>query len=340
MQRRGFIGGFLGTGLQAVLTRVAGVRQSTDLTLGTSTVAPAKLDHLELITDSYARAYLTRPPVELLMQITGTLAEVQNLAATRQPLDTQRRLWYLTGALAGLTGMVLINLGAEAHAEARATFGTARTAAEGHGDRKLRAWLLTQEAVIDLYYGDPGAVIDLAEQARLLAGSSPSSASAWAHALLARAHARRGEHRDALSALHRCEAIVAALDPYPAERAESALGYTPRQAHFHAGNVLTTVGDLGAALPHQRAALNLYPADNYMDRTLVHHDQARGLVAAGRPEEGCALLAETIADIPVDYRVDLVKAPARDILASIGNQHRKLPEARGLRDLLAIGPAR
>jgi hypothetical protein len=71
-----------------------------------------------------------------------------------------------------------------------------------------------------------------------------------------------------------------ALADLPAhQRADTALGYTERQLHFHAGDILVTLGDWQAAHRAFGQADELYASTEVLDRALVAFGQAQCLLA-------------------------------------------------------------
>ena len=127
----------------------------------------------------------------------------------RQPLEFVERLCQLAARLAGLAGMTMIDVGDQRLA--RSFFNTARTAADETGDRQLRAWVAVREALVPLYYGDPGQAAAAARASADLAGQRPCVASAMAPIVEARALARLARARGK-------EAAPAAEAARPAER--------------------------------------------------------------------------------------------------------------------------
>src|SRR4029077_15605390 len=131
----------------------------------------------------------------------------------RQPLDFSERLCRLAAQLAGLAGMIMIDVGHQRLA--RSFFRTARTAGDETGDRQLRAWIAVREALVPLYYGDPAEAVALgragggpargAEGVALaragagLAGRNVCVAAAMAPVMEARALARVAARRGGIA---------------------------------------------------------------------------------------------------------------------------------------------
>src|SRR5262249_58652432 len=104
--------------------------------------------------------YVNAPPSPLVGDVLLDFGDVRRMSERRQSLEFSERLCRLAGRLAGLIGMVMINVGDQRLA--RSYFRTARTAADETGDRDLRAWVAVREALVPLYYGDPAEASALA----------------------------------------------------------------------------------------------------------------------------------------------------------------------------------
>ena len=168
-----------------MLGSVESIRRRMDDTLVSATVSPAMLDQWEEATIGFGRQYMNTPPLRLLCDVMLEFSAVRKAMERRQPVDLQERLCRMAAQLAGLSGMIMVNLGD--HRLARSFFRTGRTAADETGDRALRAWVTAREALVPLYYGDPREALNLAKKSRDLAGQTPCAAQAMAPVVEARA---------------------------------------------------------------------------------------------------------------------------------------------------------
>jgi hypothetical protein len=170
------------------LGAVTRIRRRMDDALAGGTVSATLLDQWEETTAGYGSQYMTVPPWRLLCDVLLDFGDVRRMCEHRQPLDFCERLCRLAGQLAGLAGMLMIDLGQQRLA--KSFFRTARTAADETGDRHLRAWVTVREALVPLYYGDPAEACALARSGAGLAGHNVCVGAAMAPVLEARALAR------------------------------------------------------------------------------------------------------------------------------------------------------
>ena len=200
------------------------IRRRMDDALVRGTVSAIMLDEWEEATVGYGRQYMTVPPLRLLCDVLLDFGDVRRMSERRQSLEFSERLCRLAGRLAGLVGMIMINVGDQRLA--RSFFRTARTAADETGDRHLRAWVAVREALVPLYYGDPAEASALARAGAGLAGRNPCVAGVMAPVLEARAlawTAARREDAGTGTALRRVRTLLGArargAGPAPGHRA-------------------------------------------------------------------------------------------------------------------------
>ncbi len=314
------------------------IRRRMDEALLGATVSAAMIDQLEEAAAAHGRDYPAAAPVQLLCDVLLDLGDVRRICAERQPVDFAQRLCWLAGQLAGLGGMIMLNLGDQR--QARSFFRTAKTAADETGDRRLRAWVAAREALVPLYYGDPREALGLASTAVDLAGRHQCAAAVLGQAVAARAVARLGRGRR--EALNRVRAgfdrAHEALADLPATaRADTAFGYTERQLFFHEGDALAQVGDVQAAARALAHAGRLYPGAEFLDRALVGLGRARCLLDAAEPEEALRLAAATLACLAPGRRAAIITRAARDLAAAAADSYLGLPALAGYREALAAG---
>jgi tetratricopeptide (TPR) repeat protein len=315
------------------------IRRRMDDALLAGRVCPTMIDRWEEIAAGYARQYMTAPPVRLLCDVLLDFGDIRRLCAERQPIESAERLCHLAGRLAGLAGIILIDQGDPRLA--RSFFRTARTAVDETGDRGLRAWVAAREALVPLYYGDPGEALALASSAVDLAGRTLCVAGVMAPVVAARAAARMGGRgrRDALEqargALDRAHDV---LDDLPAcDRADTAFGYTERQLYFHEGDTLVALGDWQGASRAFAHALRGYSPDESLDRTLIVLGQARCLLEAAEPEQALRLSQDALLGLPREHRPQIVLRAARLLGRSAAARHAGLPALREYREALLTG---
>lgn len=324
------------------------IRRRMDRALLSGTVSVPLLDRWEESTLGYGRQYMSVPPLRLLCDVLLDLAEVRRMCEERQPLDVAERLCRLAAQLAGLAGITMHDLGD--HRLARSFFRTARSAADETGDRQLRAWIAARESLVPLYYGDPREAAGLAVAAADLAGRQPCAASVMAPVNRERAQARlvslgqagreglggqagqRAARDRARASLDRAQDALADLPPE--QRADTALGYTERQLHFHTGDILVTLGDWQAAHRAFSQAGELYASTEVLDRALVGLGKARCLLAADEPDQALTLGREVLVALPPEHRTAVVLQVARSLGRDAARRDRRLPALAGYREAL------
>jgi tetratricopeptide (TPR) repeat protein len=316
-------------------------RRMDDALLG-GTVSAAMIDQWEETTAGYGRRYMTVPSLRLLCDALLDFGDVRRMCAERQPLEFAERLCRVAGQLAGVAGIILLDLGDQRLA--RSFFRTARTATDETGDRRLRAWVAVREALVPLYYGDPREAASLASAAIDLAGRRPCVAGVMGPVIEARAQARLARRsgrglRDSLdqvrAALERSREALSDLSAQ--ETSDTAFGYTERQFFFHAGDALGMLGDHHEAQRAFSRALRLYPAAEVLDATLVTFGQARCLADADEPDQALRLGRDTLLRLPGEQRTEIVLQAARGLGAAVGTRYPGLPAIREYQEALISG---
>jgi hypothetical protein len=315
------------------------IRRRMDDALVSGTVSAIMLDEWEEATVGYGRQYMTVPPLRLLCDVLLDFGDVRRMSERRQSLEFSERLCRLAGRLAGLIGMIMINVGDQRLA--RSFFRTARTAADETGDRYLRAWVAVREALVPLYYGDPVEASVLARAGAGLAGSNPCVAGVMAPVLEARALAWAAARRDdgGGPALRRVKNLIApaheALDRLPAtERGDTAFGYTQRQLLFHEGDTLVMLGDHLGARQAFASSLDLYAPDEILDRSLISLGLARCRLEANEPEEALRLGLDTLLAVPREHRSEIMMRTARSLGDTVAVRHGEQRAVRDYREAL------
>nr|WP_240197213.1 XRE family transcriptional regulator [Nonomuraea lactucae] len=318
-----------------VIGAIEGVRRRVDETLVSATISPAMLDQWEEATLSLGRQYTTTAPLRLLCDVLLELSAVRNAMSRRQPVDLQERLCRLAAQLAGLSGMILINLGD--HRLARSLFRTGRMAADETGDRALRAWVTARESLVPLYYGDAREALTLAKKSRDLAGQVPCAAQAMAPvvearalAMMAGADSKKEVVDQAKRALARARNAFSHIKGF--EREDMAFGYTERQLYFYQGDVLTKLGQTVEAEVVLDQALDKYQ-DHILDQTLIRLDLAQCRLIEGELTEALAIGSEALRLLGPEFLTDLIIRPAMALGQEVAKRdpnHPGLPAYRAL----------
>jgi hypothetical protein len=316
------------------------IRRRMDDALVGGTVSAIMLDEWEEATVGYGKQYMTVPPLRLLCDVLLDFGDVRRMSERRQSLEFSERLCRLAGRLAGLIGMIMINVGDQRLA--RSFFRTARTAADETGDRHLRAWVAVREALVPLYYGDPAEASTLARAGAGLAGRNPCVAGVMAPVLEARALAWTAARREDAStgpALRRVRTLLApaheALSRLPAtERGDTAFGYTERQLLFHEGDTLVMLGDHQGAEKAFTWSLDLYAPDEILDRSLISLGLARCRLEADEPEEALRLGLDTLLAVPREHRSEIMMRSARLLADTVAARHGEQRAVREYREAL------
>jgi hypothetical protein len=316
------------------------IRRRMDDALVGGTVSAIMLDEWEEATVGHGRQYMTVPPLRLLCDVLLDFGDVRRMSERRQSLEFSERLCRLAGRLAGLMGMIMINVGDQRLA--RSFFRTARTAADETGDRHLRAWVAVREALVPLYYGDPAEAGALARAGAGLAGRNPCVAGVMAPVLEARAlawTAARREDASTDSALRRARALLAPaheeLSRLPAtELGDTAFGYTQRQLLFHEGDTLVMLGDHEGAERAFTWSLDLYAPDEILDRSLIGLGLARCRLEADEPEEALRLGLDTLLAVPREHRSEIIMRSARLLADAVAVRHGEQRAVREYREAL------
>ncbi len=334
-KRREVLHGMLAT-TATLLT--AGVLQATEETrrlmtdtLRSSSANLSSVEWWEAQAGYFGGAYRNVPPVPLLGSILLDFDDLQRVLSRRQAIEIQQRLTAVAARLAGLIGILCIDL--DLPRQARAWFHTGQIAAEETGDRGLRAWLRTREALASLYYGGLDDAAALARSARQLAGATVCTAAAMAPAVEARALVRIGRDQDALAAIKHAGKAFARL---PEEcRSGGAFGFTERKLFFYEGNVLARARNSSArAIEVQDRALELYPVHDVVDRSHIQLDRAISLVRRGEIDVASTSASKVLLDLSASDGIGAVLAEAKELYATIPHRYHRAEAVRELRDVM------
>ncbi|GIH56369.1 hypothetical protein Mro02_32830 [Microbispora rosea subsp. aerata] len=314
----------MGTPSGRFFAEVEGLRHDLDRTLAAGTVSEDQLDRLDEQVLRYRREYMTTPPTPMLCRVMLEISDVRKLSAARQPSSVQRRLLTATTMLALLAADALMKLGDTR--QAHAWYGTARAASDDVGDLRLRALVRAQQTMLLYYYGDLNETVRLAREARMLAGSAPSSPAALAAAAEARALARMGDDKAARIALAEAEQIFSRMRGISQD--DLAFVFTEKRMKFYRTGTLIELGDT-----QQVQGIDGYPPGfQTIDPALILLDQASHLARNGDLEAACRLAADALRQVPAEHRTSIVVTRARALLA---DADPTLPAVRQLRRVLA-----
>ncbi|MFJ8669680.1 XRE family transcriptional regulator [Streptomyces sp. NPDC093600] len=219
--------------------RVDAVRRALDRTLASSTVNSSQLDHIDEMVLWASQEYISTPPAVMLSRLLDLLAEVEELAACRQPAAVQVRLSELTAMLSTLMADALMKLGDLPRS--RSWYATARTAADDSGNSELRARVRAQAAMLPFYYGPGANAVNLCREARVIsrARTSVSATHAFAAAAEARALAKLGAVEEAEAALRYA---AKAFEQFGGDTADDAFAFPERRFLLYRSGTLTALG--------------------------------------------------------------------------------------------------
>ena len=308
------------------------LRQGVTEAISGDAVTTSCLDYWEQVVLHHGESTRHRPASVQLVDLATDFEEIQRLLTYKTSSSSLLRLTRIAAQMAGLIFLTLIKIGNPAHA--RKWIRTARIAADEVGDPTICSWVRGQEAYVHYYRGDFDAASTAAREALAIAGSTPCAGVPLAAALQARAEARLGNPREAQRSLDRAES---SLENLPAEtKTASAFGYNKAQLHFHAGNAYTHMKIISAALPAQEEALRLYPASDFLDRTLVQFDQAICLALQGHNDAASTITLNELNSLNKSQRSGLITQRAWDVYNTLPITYRKHSQATDLHDALAL----
>ncbi|MFD8005370.1 hypothetical protein [Streptomyces mirabilis] len=176
MKRRNLLRGAPAAGLTApALAALTAALADVDQTVSPDT--PQDLADLEAAAESYGYGYHGQAPTRVLADLVTDFTTLRPLPTVPQPALVRAWLCRTAGQMAGMTAIVLHDLGCRR--ESRAWFATAARAAAESGDDQLYAWLRAREAMVPLNYGAPKAAASLAERAAKLQGTGRPPPRCW-----------------------------------------------------------------------------------------------------------------------------------------------------------------
>lgn len=303
----------------------------TDVLAGTL-LSEASVDDWEQVVLQLGRATRFRSPGRLVAELTSDLDELRRVIARSRSETVSRQLARVAAQLSGLMSLTLLKL--DDRAGSRGWVRTARLLAAETNDQNLRAWVQAQEAYYHFYDKNLPGTIDAAQYAQYLETGAPGVGSALAAAVEARAHALLGRKDDTLLAIENTESYLSKLGSDSIT--PSAFGYNEAQLRFHEGNALTHLRETRSALRAQDRALELYPADDFMDRALILLDRVDCLTADGEVSSAIELAMKTLTRLEPAQAQGLIVNRARETLRVLPYCEIHRPDALELREAIVL----
>ncbi|WP_282697626.1 helix-turn-helix transcriptional regulator [Streptomyces sp. CC208A] len=316
--------------------RVDAARRALDRTLASATVTSNQLDHIDEMVLWASQEYISTPPALMLTRLLDLLAEVEGLAACRQPAAVQVRLSELTAMLSTLTADALMKLGDLTRS--RSWYATARTAADDSGNAELRARVRAQAAMLPFYYGPIAQAVNLCREARVISGKARTSAThAFAAAAEARALAKLGAEAEADDALRYA---TKAFEQFGGDSADDAFAFPARRYLLYRSGTLTALGRTREARQAQEQALVLYQDKTGIDPALLRLEAAICYARDRSPDEAFQLAGATFLRMDPAHRTPIVEERAREVVEVLPPAIRTSRAARELLEIIELPPGR
>jgi transcriptional regulator with XRE-family HTH domain len=298
------------------LRGAAELRASTMGILIPSARSASMVAQLEDSVERLGLGYRKMPTKVYLDQVLTAYREATLLLHERRGLRAQARILRSVGQLAGVIGVLMIDLGDGL--EAREWFIQGCRAVYETGDRALLGWILTRQAMVDFYYGTPADANRTASFAVAAAEGTRGIASSMAPAVLARTRSRAGDHEGAM------RSMIAAKRAYDAA-ASATLGsglyaFSEAKLAFYEGEVYSRSARGQQALAAQDLALRLYGASERIDPALVKVSRARTLIRSGDLEAAADIIRNELQSLSHLEVRGTVAAAVRDVLSVVPDQ--------------------
>ncbi|WP_280380432.1 hypothetical protein [Nocardia wallacei] len=318
----------------ALMSRIDDARLVIDRTLAAGTVGPAMVELMEERAAGRMLAYTRTAPSAVLSTVLPDLLEVQSISTQRQPAAIQARLSEITAVLGLLIADALMKLGQIERADY--WYGTARLAADDTGNRRLRARVRAQHAMLPYYYGSPEQAVLLARAAQAQLPETADDATALAAAAEARALARLGDADGAEQALNRARRQI---DELGAAVTDEAFRFSEKRLLLYQSGTLTNLGRTAAARRAQERGLQLYRNSPgvVVDPALLELDAAVCHALDGAVDEACALAVRVLTTLPPEHRTTIVTTRAAAVVDAIPEPGRGRRVVDELRRLVAAG---
>lgn len=330
------IGERIPTAAEHLSHRVDAARRAVDRTLASATVNSSQLDHIDEMVLWASQEYISTPPALMLTRLLDLLAEVEELAACRQPAAVQVRLSELTAMLSTLTADALMKLGDLTRS--RSWYATARTAADDSGNSELRARVRAQAAMLPFYYGPITQAVNLCREARVISSRARTSAThAFSAAAEARALAKLGAEAEAEAALRYATKV---FEQFGGDSADDAFAFPERRYLLYKSGTLTALGHTREARQVQEQALVLYQDKTGIDPALLRLEAAICYARDRSPDEACQLAGATFLRMDPAHRTPIVEERAREVVQVLPSVIRTGRAARELLEIIELAPGR
>ncbi|MFD7659953.1 helix-turn-helix domain-containing protein [Actinosynnema sp. NPDC059797] len=289
--------------------------------------SPARMELVEQRVAHHVGEYTRIGPDHALKSLLPDLADIQTLAARRQPVLVHRQLATVTTMLTLLIADSYMKL--QRITGARRWYGTALLAARDADDPVLVALVLAQQTMLAYYYEPAQNAVTLARRAQAFAADHICDAAALAVAAEARALGKLGDASGVQGALGRASRLTEALAGREGGQEDqyAAFRFGPGRLHLYTSGAWANLGDATRARAAQEAALRAYAGDErvVIDPALVRLDQA--LTEAHRGDViGATTLALTVlTELPPTHRTGMVLTRAHDVVTAA----EALPHPRG-----------
>ncbi|GAB2725278.1 hypothetical protein [Nocardia thraciensis] len=318
----------------ALMSRLDDARIVIDRTLAAGTIGPAMVELMEERAAGRVLAYTRTPPTDVLSAVLPDLLEVQSISTQRQPAAIQSRLSEVTAVLGLLLADALMKLGQIERANY--WYGTARLAADDTADRRLRARVRAQHAMLPYYYGSPEQAVVLARAAQAQLPETADDATALAAAAEARALARLGDADGADLALTRARRHIEELGD---SVTDEAFRFSEKRLLLYQSGTLTNLGRTAAARRAQERGLQLYRGSPavVVDPALIELDAAICHALDGAVEEACGLASQVLTRLPAEHRTTIVMTRAAAVVEAIPEHSRGRRVVDELRRAVAAG---
>jgi tetratricopeptide (TPR) repeat protein len=242
----------------------------------------ATIQCLDQAIERIGRSYLTAEPGELTEEVRLYRAWVERLLGnSRSPIQHHRlyvQLGYLTGILAQLS------LAQGDHDATQGYCAAAMQAADEAGDRQLRAWVLSIQAMLAAYTNRQQDVIALTNAGLEAADRVASATAVKLASLQARAHATLGDRQAAEAALARARQMMGQVPE--AEQDRGLFAFPEEKLVSHEGQVWLQLGAPERAQEPLQRALHLLDSATGARRSPVDQAMVRLHLARSQAELG------------------------------------------------------
>ena len=289
-------------------------------------LSSAGVDEWERRIVQFGKATRYRSAASLVPDLVDDIGTLRHLLTRSRSFELTRRLSRAMAQLSGLMSLTLLKL--EDRSGSRNWVRTARILAAESGDIDLQSWVHAQEAYFHFYDRNLIGAIEAAQHAEAIS-KTPNVGAVLATALEARASAILGRKDEATSAADRAELYLERLDS--GLIVPSAFGYDEAQLRFHQGSALTQLGETRAAFAAQDRALDLYPAENYLDRALVQLDRAQGLIQERDATSAIELAAATFSQLELTQARGMIAARIAEVIGLLSASAQSKPAVLDLK---------